>query len=259
MRDATHTPHTRHTRATSAQRYVPPAGIGANHRLTRPWPSTVHPEFVARAQAEHEFLFRAETQIPCVVVTDSTPKSHSLPWAPSPPPSPPSRAARLPASPKKPQETGPPQRSSSLSVRWSRRQGASPPSGTRKGLKLKLDETKIPGVEYSLQKLDQLRARLRLILSQHLVASKYYMHRYYALSFPSITLSSFLTVISLIIPRLSGCDAPIEGAPPRRKVSLRTHTNQGSPSSHISSHLHAHAFNILHIDEHAYVLSFCCR
>ena len=144
-------------------------------------------------------------------------------------------------------------------MRWSRRPGASPPSGTRKGLKLKLDETKIPGVEYSLQKLDQLRARLRLILSQHLVASKYYMHRYYALSFPSITLSSFLTVISLIIPRLSGCDAPIEGAPPRRKVSLRTHTNQGSPCSHISSHLHA--FNILHVhvDEHAYVLSLCCR
>ena len=98
-------------------------------------------------------------------------------------------------------------------MRWSRRPGASPPSGTRKGLKLKLDETKIPGVECSLQKLDQLRARLRLILSQHLVASKYYMHRYYALSFPSIALSSFLTVISLIIPRLSGCDAPIEGAP----------------------------------------------
>ena len=171
----------------------------------------IHPEFVARAQAEHEFLFRAETQIPCIVVMDSKPKALSLPWAPSPPPSPPSRAARLPASPKKPQETMPSQRSSSPSVRWSRRQGASSPSGTRKGLKLKLDETKIPGVEYSLQKLDQLRARLRLILSQHLVASKYYMHRYYALSFPSITLSSFLTVISLIIPRLSGCDAPIEG------------------------------------------------
>ena len=71
----------------------------------------IHPEFVARAQAEHEFLFRAETQIPCIVVMDSKPKALSLPWAPSPPPSPPSRAARLPASPKKPQETMPSQKS----------------------------------------------------------------------------------------------------------------------------------------------------
>ena len=134
-------------------------------------------------------------------------------------------------------------------MRWSRRQGASPPSGTRKGLKLKLEETKIPGVEYSLQKLDQLRARLRLILSQHLVASKYYMHRYYALSFPSITLSSFLTVISLIIPRLSGCDAPIEGAP-RAERSRFEHTRikarpvATSPPTYMRS--------ILHVDEHAY-------
>jgi len=35
----------------------------------------------------------------------------------------------------------------------------------------------VAGVEYSLQKLDQLRARLRLILAQHLIASKFYMRR----------------------------------------------------------------------------------
>ena len=42
---------------------------------------------------------------------------------------------------------------------------------------VKLEQTKVAGVEYSLQKLDQLRARLRLILAQHLIASKFYMRR----------------------------------------------------------------------------------
>jgi len=180
----------------------------------------IHPEFVAKAQAAHEFLFRAETQIPRIVVADPSDQKadrHWAPsaprgrterqqhWAPSPPPSPPG-ATRLPASPnvRRPR-TAPP----SIMGRLSRRQGRSTPlnKSTRKGPKWSFDETKIAGVEYSLQKLDQLRSRLRLMLSQHLIASRYYMLRYYALSFPSIALSSFLTVISLIIPKLAGCDA----------------------------------------------------
>lgn len=60
--------------------------------------------------------------------------------------------------------------------------------------KWKFGEQKMAGVEYSVQKLDQLRARMRLMLAQHLIASKFYIQRYYMLCFPAIAMSSFLTV-----------------------------------------------------------------
>ena len=54
----------------------------------------VHPEFVARAQAEHKFLFKAETQIPFMnldTMESGTPRSTNR-RNPSPPPSPPADA-----------------------------------------------------------------------------------------------------------------------------------------------------------------------
>ena len=54
----------------------------------------VHPEFVAQAQAEHRFLFKAETQIPFMnldTVDAGTPRSTNR-RNPSPPPSPPADA-----------------------------------------------------------------------------------------------------------------------------------------------------------------------
>lgn len=142
----------------------------------------IHPQFVAQAMREHEVLFWAETQIPLVVVAEPSLTRANQASPPSPPFSPPS----------------PP---------------ASPPSGatsSKKKQKWQLANTSTAGIEYSMQKLDQLRARLHLILAQHLIASKYYMDRYYMLSFPSIAMSSFLTVIALIIPRLSGCDPAVD-------------------------------------------------
>ena len=215
--DATHMPHTNDSCAHPLQ------------RRPRGRPTTVASSFVASAQREHAFLFRAETQLPLIVVLDSNgnrrQSARGSPLTPSPPPSPPAAATRLPYSTQSPPLGKPRSAPTSiirgLSSRW---QCTPSPSSTRKGLQVKLGETKIAGVEYSLQKLDQLRARLRLILSQHLVASKYYMTRYYALAFPSIAMSSFLTVISLIVPRLPGCDDPMEGAqPPKGLASNRMH------------------------------------
>ena len=54
----------------------------------------VHPEFVAQAQAEHKFLFKAETQIPFMnldTMESGTPRSTNR-RNPSPPPSPPADA-----------------------------------------------------------------------------------------------------------------------------------------------------------------------
>ena len=54
----------------------------------------VHPEFVAQAQAEHRFLFKAETQIPFMnldTMDAGTPRSTNR-RNPSPPPSPPADA-----------------------------------------------------------------------------------------------------------------------------------------------------------------------
>ena len=54
----------------------------------------VHPEFVAKAQAEHKFLFKAETQIPFMnldTMDPGTPRSTNR-RNPSPPPSPPADA-----------------------------------------------------------------------------------------------------------------------------------------------------------------------
>jgi len=183
----------------------------------------IHPQFVAQAQSEHEILFRAETQIPFMIVAGTDTKADALPSVSSPPasppsppaspPSPPSGSNRLPDSPESPLATPSKRQSTpgSSKGRGSRRE-ASPAKSTmfKSQPKWQLANTSTAGIEYSLQKLDQLRARLRLILAQHLIASKYYMDRYYMLSFPSIAMSSFLTVIALIIPRLPGCDPAVD-------------------------------------------------
>ena len=171
----------------------------------------IHPGFMAKAQKTHEFLFRAEMEIPCLVIKDSrqlsSPQRDRSPAEPHEGSEPPSPPASPPAPLANELQTSPGKTSAWKALR---RQRSRADRDLKSGTSWVLQPDVVGGVEYSTQKLDQLRARLRLMLTQHLIASKYFMTRYYALSFPSIALSSFLTVIALIVPKLEGCKE-IEG------------------------------------------------
>ena len=66
-------------------------------------------------------------------------------------------------------------------------------------------------IEYNQRKLDEFHTHLQLMLHQHLAAASHFAVRYYFLAFPSIALSSFLAILTFVVPERPGCSSGGDG------------------------------------------------